>query len=126
MGRLLFYQPPSHSMLSKYKKWLSKPTSNEVAEEDGLEKIQLIEGTFNPIEAADVLLSLVTYKIKFHNLQLLNLEEKDRVSREQSEKRIAELKRAKNKITQIIMDARNNGTALEINSNINIRLLPPK
>lgn len=113
-------------MLKKYKKWLAKPPSNEEVGADSLEKIQLIEGTFNPIEAADVLLSLVTYKIKFHNLQLLNLEEKNGTSREQSEKRIAELKEAKNRITKIIMDARNSGTSLEIRSNIDIRLINPK
>lgn len=113
-------------MLKKYKKWLNKPTSGDNLGTECLEKIQLIEGTFNPIEAADVLLSLVTYKIKFHNLQLLNLEEKNGVTREQSEKRIAELKEAKNRITQIIMDARNNGTSLEIRSDINIRLVTPK
>ncbi len=113
-------------MIKNYKKWLSKPTSKNEIGTQYLEEIQLIEGTFNSIEAADVLLSLVTYKIKFHNLQLLSLDEKNGVSKEQSERRIAELKEAKNRITQIIMDARNSGTSLEIKSNINIKMVPPK
>jgi len=121
-----FFRAKTYSMINKYKKWLGNPTSKAKRGSTCLEKIQLIEGTFNPIEAADVLLSLVTYKIKFHNLQLLNLEENNGVSREQSEKRIAELKEAKNRITQMIMEARNHGTSLEIHSDINIQLSPPK
>lgn len=113
-------------MIKNYKKWLGKPVPKSTVVTEGVEQIQLIEGTFNSIEAADVLLSLVTYKIKFHNLQLLGLDENNGVSKEQSEKRIAELKEAKNRITQLIMEARNSGTLLEINSNINIKLLPPK
>ena len=109
-------------MLEKYKKWLVSSTSEGKQLSDCSEVVQLIEGTFSHIEAADVLLSLITYKIKFHNLQLLNLDEKNGVSREQSEKRIAELKEAKNKITQLIMEARNTGSSLEINSDINIRI----
>ncbi len=112
-------------MIKKYKKWLGVSDS-KIDSEEYVEKIQLIEGTFNPIEAADVLLSLVSYKIKFHNLQLLNLDENQQISREQSEKRIAELKEAKKRITQIIMEARNSGIGLEISSDINIRALPPK
>ncbi|MEM1260624.1 MAG: hypothetical protein AAGH81_19015 [Bacteroidota bacterium] len=113
-------------MIKNYKKWLSKPTSKSVTGTQCSEEIQLIEGTFSPIEAADVLLSLVTYKIKFHNLQLLGMDEKNGVSKEQSERRIAELKEAKSRITEIIMEARNRGTSIEIKSNINITLVPPK
>ncbi len=113
-------------MITKKSKWWSSSSfKTETAAQD-LEQIQLIEGTFNAVEAADVLLSLVTYKIKFHNLQLLNSEEKNGISREQSEKRIAELKAAKNRITQIIMDARNSGASIEINSNIDIKVVKSK
>lgn len=112
-------------MIKKYKKWLRKSPSEEEASIQYFEKIQLIEGTFNAIDAADVLLSLVTYKIKFHNLQLLSLDEKNEVSQAQSQKRIAELKEAKNRITQMIMDARNSGASLEIKSHINIRPVSP-
>lgn len=109
-------------MLDNYKKWLQrdrKKNSNALNEE-----IQLIEGQFNPIEAADVLLSLIAYKIKFHNLQLLNLDHCSSVSREQSEKRITELKEAKNKITSLIMRARDEGVLLDIKSNIKITCIP--
>ena len=113
-------------MIKKYAKWFRKSTSKRAVGAESLEKIQLIEGTFNAIDAAEVLLSLVTYKIKFHNLQLLHPQESDGFSRAQSEKRIAELKNAKNRITQIIMEARDKGTLLEINSDIDIKLVSPK
>ncbi|MGD1944742.1 MAG: hypothetical protein ACFB0A_00390 [Croceivirga sp.] len=90
------------------------------------EIIQLIDGEFTPVEAADVLLSLVAYKIKFHNLQLLNLELNPGISKEQSKRRIAELKQAKHRITKMIIDARNSGASLEINSNICINLIDGK
>lgn len=113
-------------MIKSYRKWLHKPTSKNEEGTKYLEEFQLIEGSFNPIEAADVLLSLVAYKIKFHNLQLLNLDGKNDASKEQSEKRITELKEAKSRITQIIMDARNSGTTLEISSNITIKPVSTK
>ena len=80
-------------MISKYKKWFGSPSSKESGIQGEEDNILLIEGTFNPVEAADVLLSLVSYKIKFHNLQLLNIDQITEESREQSEKRIAELKK---------------------------------
>jgi len=113
-------------VISKYKKWFGSPSSKESGIQGEEDNILLIEGTFNPVEAADVLLSLVSYKIKFHNLQLLNIDQITEESREQSEKRIAELKEAKSKITQLIMDARNSGASLEINSQINIKIHPSK
>ena len=87
---------------------------------DTNEVVQLVTGTFNPAEAADVLLSLINYKIKFHSVQILNLQDGENDVIEKSEKRIEELKDAKNKMTQLILDARHKGQNLEINSMIKI------
>lgn len=84
------------------------------------EVVQLVTGTFSPPEAADVLLSLINYKIKFHSVQILNLQGCENDIIEKSEKRIEELKKAKNKMTQLILDARQKGQSLEINSMISI------
>ena len=108
-------------MIERFKKWKIKPSTKNDTQARVMEEIQLIEGTFNPIEAADVLLSLVSYKIKFHNLQLLNLEGKTTEAKNQSEKRIEELKEAKKRITKLIMEARNSGTSLDIKSTISIK-----
>lgn len=106
-------------MISKFKKWLGPKEDGNCTNPELLDEIQLIEGSFNPMEAADVLLSLIAYKIKFHNVQLLNSEH-DESSRIQSEKRIAELKEAKNRVTRLIMEARNSGKSLKICSKIRV------
>ncbi len=85
---------------------------------------QLVSGTFGPGEAADVLLSLVNYKIKFHSVQLLNLPDNEKAAIEQSEQRIAELKIVKQQMTALILDARKNGQHLEINSDLSVTLKP--
>lgn len=86
------------------------------------ELVQLVTGTFGPAEAADVLLSLINYKIKFHSVQILNLQSHEKEAIEKSEKRIEELKIAKQKMTQLILEARKKGQNLEINSIISIAL----
>ncbi|MDT0606625.1 hypothetical protein [Croceitalea rosinachiae] len=86
------------------------------------EVIQLVTGTFSPAEAADLLLSLINYKIKFHSVQIPNLQSDESAVIEKSEKRIEELKKAKHKMTQLILDARQKGQNLEINSIIEITI----
>ncbi|GMN09816.1 hypothetical protein MTsPCn9_18590 [Croceitalea sp. MTPC9] len=82
--------------------------------------IQLVEGSFSPAEAADVLLSLINYKIKFHSVQILNLKEIEKDAVKKSEKRIEELKDAKNKVTELVLNARKKGENLKINSTITV------
>ncbi|WP_422857887.1 hypothetical protein ACOKFD_10490 [Flagellimonas sp. S174] len=91
---------------------------------DASYQVRLVEGIFEPAESADVLLSLLNYKIKFHSVQLLNLQEHDGKDLEQSEKRIEELKLAKKKVTDLVLDARNNGLVLDIRSTITITPKP--
>lgn len=87
------------------------------------QSIQLVEGTFSPIEAAEVLFSLITDKIKFHNLQLLNVKELSNEDMVHSEQRIKALKEAKNKAKDLILKARNEGYEMKIQSTIEIQLV---
>lgn len=113
------------------KKWLSprglmnrnKPQTYE--EVELTDAFLLIEGLFPPAEAADVLLSLLNDKIKFHTVQLLNLKDMGQSDFLNSEERIKQLREAKNKITDIILDARNEGKALKIHSTIEIAKSEP-
>jgi hypothetical protein len=82
--------------------------------------VQLVEGEFTPVEAADVLLSLINYKIKFHSVQILNLKGMENEAIKKSEKRISELKKAKKNVTQLILKARKKGEKIEVNSIISI------
>lgn len=85
--------------------------------------VQLVKGTFPPVEAADVLLSLLTYKIKFHTVQLLG--KKDHLNENEiipSQQRIVELEKAKTMVKELILKARDEGYELEIDGEIKINL----
>ncbi|MCX2718246.1 hypothetical protein [Lentiprolixibacter aurantiacus] len=86
--------------------------------------ITLVKGTFAPSEAADVLLTLINDKIKFHSIQILNLREGSEDDIANSEERIKALRTAKAEITKMVVEARNKDLVLEINSSINIQMRP--
>jgi hypothetical protein len=86
--------------------------------------ITLVKGTFAPSEAADVLLTLINDKIKFHSIQILNLREGSEKDIAYSEERIKALKAAKAEITEMVVKARNQDLVLEINSSIHIQMRP--
>lgn len=109
------------------KKWLqtlsrsnSKNKKTSASRAKQIDSFLLIEGSFTPADAAEVLLSLLNDKIKFHTVQLLNLKDTDKVDYLNSENRIDELKAAKDKMTKIILDARTQGKQLKIHSTIEI------
>lgn len=89
---------------------------------DSMETFQLIEGHFSPAQAADILLSLLNDKIKFHTVRLLNLNQMDSMDSLHSENRIQELKEAKNKITETILKAQSEGKQLKIHSAIEVSI----
>ncbi|MGB3151018.1 MAG: hypothetical protein WBB27_10170 [Maribacter sp.] len=85
--------------------------------------IKLVEGIFSPAEAADVLFSLISDKIKFHHLQMLSLQTGVSTNANWSEKRIASLKDSKCKSKDLILKARNEGFRLQIEGDIKIKLI---
>ncbi len=84
--------------------------------------IQLIKGTFEPAEAADVLLSFVNDKIKFHTVKKLNTKDEQTTSINVIDQRIAELRAAKKEITELVLEARRTGQVLGIESTIEIAM----
>lgn len=98
----------------------SRNKKSSATEADNSESFLLIEGNFTPADAAEVLLSLINDKIKFHTVQLLNLKDTNRIDYLNSESRIKELKVAKGRMTEIILDARTQGKQLKIHSTIEI------
>jgi len=85
--------------------------------------ITLVKGTFSPAEAADVLFSLISDKIKFHNLQILSLQNNVETNMQWSEERIASLQNSKNNAKDLILKARNEGYKLQIDGDITIKLV---
>lgn len=88
------------------------------------ENITFIEGHFSPAEAADVLLSLLNDKIKFHTVKALNLREDEKRSECASAERIKRLREAKKRVEELVVLAHRNGMELKIDSNIEINLVP--
>ncbi|WP_027078572.1 hypothetical protein [Maribacter antarcticus] len=87
------------------------------------ENIKFIEGHFSPAEAADVLLSLLNDKIKFHTVKALNLRQGEKDSVCSSVERISSLKEAKKRVEELVVVAHKNGMELKIDSSIAINLV---
>jgi len=85
--------------------------------------IKLVEGTYTPAEAADILFSLIGDKIKFHNLQILSLQERFGIDSSHSEQRIKELKKVKLQAKDLILQARDAGYTIQIEGDIKIKFL---
>lgn len=108
-------------------KWLHKwsKTATKGEHTPKTDSYLLIEGLFSPSEAADVLLSLLNDKIKFHSVQLLNLQHPDCQDSLNSKNRIVQLKKAKEEITTLIVQAKNEGQILQVHSTIEISKSAP-
>ncbi|NNJ89290.1 MAG: hypothetical protein HKP53_07795 [Eudoraea sp.] len=85
--------------------------------------IKLVQGTYTPAEAADILFSLIGDKIKFHNLQMLSLQERFGIESVHSEHRIKELKAAKIQAKDLILQARDAGYTMQIEGDVKISFL---
>lgn len=84
--------------------------------------IKLIDGTYSPNEAAEILYSVVNDKIKFHNIQINSAIERNAEDTFHSEKRLAELAFAKEKIAAMLEEARNAHAHLEISGMIEVKI----
>ena len=89
-----------------------------------MDQIKLIDGEYSVSEAADVLFSVISDKIRFHNIQMLSIRERFDGDTSHSEERLAELNEAKERITEILHVAREQEADLEIFSSIQIQLKP--
>ena len=88
----------------------------------GLDPIQLVGGKFSAVEAADVLISLINDKIRYHTIKTLNLSvAKD--ERTGSQARIDDLRKAKEDIKDLVVKASKKGKWVEINSTISLKLI---
>ena len=85
--------------------------------------LNLIDGIFSPSEATDVLVTLIRNKINFHNLEIFSLEERNGENIERSKKRLEELKRTNEKLTEIIQYAEKKDKFLKVFSSIEIEII---
>jgi hypothetical protein len=84
-------------------------------------KINLVEGTFSPSDAADLINELVDVKLNFHKLQRLSLTEGNRnESCEYDNSRINELQTEKQLNKTFFKEVKQQGKRLKITSFIEI------
>ncbi|MDF0707848.1 hypothetical protein [Flagellimonas okinawensis] len=78
-------------------------------------KIQLVDGTFTPTEASDVITALIDEKINFHKIQRLKIWEGNHLSTTKFlDSRIGELEQEKSVARNIIDQARTKGKKIAI------------
>lgn len=87
--------------------------------------IKLISGSFEPATAADVLLSLLNEKIKYHTVKSLNLDNR-KTDNSYSEQRISDLREAKNAVIRAVLEANKKGIHLDIEGSIVLKMKPEK
>ncbi len=84
---------------------------------------KLIEGVFQPTDAAMLLFNLISDKIKFHNTIVLTAFEHSNQGNGNSQKRIGELVISKNEINELVKLAQDGGFELKVNSEIIIEIV---
>jgi hypothetical protein len=88
-----------------------------------IEKLSLIDGTFDNEEAKEILMNLFSTKIHFHELKNFSSQERFAKNCETSQKRIPELKKGKETANEIVLEAKAKNKRLMITSVIQISLV---
>ena len=87
------------------------------------QKIQLVDGSFTPSEASDVILALLEEKINFHKLQRISwCEGSSDANTNYPDGRIQELENEKRIAKEFINSVRTQGKKLRINGILEITL----
>ncbi|MBL7872454.1 MAG: hypothetical protein JNM78_12630 [Cyclobacteriaceae bacterium] len=87
------------------------------------ETLTLIDGLFNSAEAKELLATMISSKINFHNIKNWSSQERFGKNDEIAQKRIPELKKDMEKLQAILSEARANNKKLLVSSKINIILM---
>jgi hypothetical protein len=82
------------------------------------ETLTLIEGTFLPSDAKEILMNIFYEKIKFHQIKDISSLEKTGVHCQQSQTRISKLKDDSNRMKEILNKAESQSKKLVISSKI--------
>ena len=87
-----------------------------------IEKLTLIEGNFSFDEAKEILISMFSSKINFHNIQNWSSQERFGKDDETAQKKVRLLKNEIEKLEEIILNAKSQNKKLVIKSEIIISL----
>lgn len=82
----------------------------------------LVKGTYKASEAQEILMSLITKKINFHELRNLGHHENYGEPDPASVKRIEELKKQRDHLLSVIQEAQENNKSIHIDSKITVQV----
>lgn len=89
-----------------------------------VQNVRLVDGEFTPVQAIDIISSLINQKINFHKVENLQKWEKDhKTDSEPIKKRIHELKEANEAAKQFIIEMKKNGKKIKIEGNLSINIV---
>jgi len=88
-----------------------------------IEKLTLFEGKFSFDEAKEILMTMFSSKINFHNIQNWSSQERFGKDDEVAQKRIPVLRNEMKILEEILLEAKAQNKKLAVNSEINISLL---
>lgn len=86
------------------------------------EKLTFIEGTFNNIEAKEILINVFTQKINFHQRKNFSSQERFGKVDAAATKRIVELKKGLEQALSMVEEAQRNNQEINISSEISISI----
>lgn len=90
--------------------------------QEEIQKFILIEGTFSPEDAREILFELISSKIKFHHREAFGIQTRTNGDISHSEKRVEELKASRQKMDDIIDFAARHQLKMKLSGEIKITL----
>ncbi len=85
-------------------------------------KFKLIDGDFSHIEALEVLLNLISSKIKFHSMEEFGIQIRNGGTADRHEKRIVELTKIRDEIKSLLNDPKCKESQFNILGNVEIHI----
>ena len=85
--------------------------------------IDFIDGVFDKTEAAEILLSVINDKIRFHNVSILGSKERSDGDYAHSEARLEQLNKSKEEIMRMFRIECDQNSRIRLKSNISIEIL---
>lgn len=86
------------------------------------QEIELIAGTYSALDAKEILMNLLSNKIKFHQIKNFSSSERLDKNDDNSLTRISELEESKKQVVELVFDAIKNNQKFTIHSQIKITI----
>ena len=88
-----------------------------------IEKLTLVEGSFYYDEAKEIIMSMFSSKINFHNIKNWSSQERFGEDDENAQKKIPALRNEIKKLEEILLEAKAKNKKVMVNSEIKISIL---